>query len=83
MRSKRRVSLVLFAASGAYAYHQSEFEGLWEQVPQTCINVRAGDTTRESESAPGPCPSPPARQRATRPETLLRMTNFDFASCVE
>ena len=48
MRSKRRVSLVLLAASGAYAYHQSEFEGLWEQVPQTCINVRAGDTTRDS-----------------------------------
>ena len=38
----------MLAVSGVQAYHQSEFEGLWEQVPQTCINVRAGDTTRDS-----------------------------------
>ena len=48
MRTMRRVSLSLLAVSGVQAYHQSEFEGLWEQVPQTCINVRAGDTTRDS-----------------------------------
>ena len=45
MRTMRRVSLLLAASSAVHAYHQSEFEGLWEQVPQTCINVRAGDTT--------------------------------------
>ena len=48
MRTTRRVLIPLLAVSGAHAYHQSEFEGLWEQVPQTCINVRAGDTTRDS-----------------------------------
>ena len=47
MRTMHRVSLSLLAVSGVQAYHQSEFE-LWEQVPQTCINVRAGDTTRDS-----------------------------------
>ena len=62
MRTMRRVSLSLLAVSGVQAYHQSEFEGLWEQVPQTCINVRAGDTTRDC-----PCPSPPARQRPPAP----------------
>ena len=46
MRTTRRVLILL--ASGAHAYHQSEFVELWEQVPQTCINVRAGDTTRDS-----------------------------------
>ena len=77
MRTTRRVLILL--ASGAHAYHQSEFVELWEEVPQTCINVRAGDTTRDSTA------KEPARQRppATRPETLVRMTNFDFASCVE
>ena len=51
MRTTRRVSLQLLAVSGAYAYHQSEFVELWEEVPQTCINVRAGDTTRDSVPA--------------------------------
>ena len=48
MRTMRRVSLLLAFSSGVHAYHQSEFVELWEQVPQTCINVRAGDTTRDS-----------------------------------
>ena len=56
MRTTRRVSLSLLAVSGAHAYHQSEFEGLWEQVPQTCINVRAGDTTRDSTAKEMPKP---------------------------
>ena len=43
MRTMRRVSLLLAFSSGVHAYHQSEFVELWEQVPQTCINVRAGD----------------------------------------
>ena len=82
MRTTRRVLILL--ASGAHAYHQSEFVELWEKVPQTCINVRAGDTTRDSTAKEiCPCPSRAPAMPATRPETLVRMTNFDFASCVE
>ena len=50
MRTTRRVSLLLAASSAVHAYHQSEFEGLWEEVPQTCINVRAGVQSTDAQS---------------------------------
>ena len=59
MRTTRRVSLLLAASSAVHAYHQSEFVELWEEVPQTCINVRAGDTTRDSTAKEMPSWSDP------------------------